>query len=175
MTYRKGNKITALVVEDEERIAAGICNKITGMDDSFEIIGRASNGEEALEIIENLHPQVVFTDIAMPVMDGMELAKNIRRNSPNTIVVIISGFSDFTYAQQSMKYGVFNYLLKPLQDDALQETLFDIKKVFPDLMCVKTDIFSILTDTRLLQGTQKNFFLLIFRLEMLFIIWQMKK
>lgn len=128
MASEKRGRLRTLVVEDEEKIAAGICSRIESLDDEFMIVGTAANGEEALEKIEKLHPQVVFTDIAMPVMDGMELARQIKRLSPHVIVVIISGYSDFSYAQQAIRYGVFNYLLKPLQDDALLESLFDIKK-----------------------------------------------
>lgn len=128
MNLENRNEIRTLVVEDEEKIAAGICAKISSLDSDFVVVGQAYNGKEALEMIEALHPQVVFTDIAMPEMNGMELARQIRKRSPNMVIVIISGYSDFSYAQQSMKYGVFNYLLKPLQDDALLETMFDIKK-----------------------------------------------
>lgn len=128
MNHENRNKIRTLVVEDEEKIAAGICSKISGLDSDFVIVGRASNGKEALELLNTRHPHVVFTDIAMPEMNGMELCRQIRRSNPNTVIVIISGYSDFSYAQQSIKYGVFNYLLKPLQDDILLETMFDIKK-----------------------------------------------
>lgn len=128
MNHENKNEIRTLVVEDEEKIAAGICSKISGLDPDFVIVGKASNGKEALELLNTCHPHVVFTDIAMPEMNGMELSRQIRRSSPNTVVVIISGYSDFSYAQQCMKYGVSNYLLKPLQDDVLLETLFDIKK-----------------------------------------------
>lgn len=128
MNQENKNEIRTLVVEDEEKIAAGICSKISGLDGDFVIVGRASNGKEALELFHTCHPHVIFTDIAMPEMNGMELSRQIRRLSPNTVVVIISGYSDFSYAQQCMKYGVSNYLLKPLQDDTLLETLFDIKR-----------------------------------------------
>ena len=68
------------------------------------------------------------TDISMPVMGGMELIKAVRDNYPSTVIVIVSGYSDFAYAQQAIRYGVSNYLLKPLENDSLIETLFDIKK-----------------------------------------------
>lgn len=126
--YKTEKIIRTLVVEDEKRIAEGICAKIEELDSDFVVVGQALNGKEALEKIESLHPHVIFTDIAMPEMDGMELSRQIRKISPNTIIVIISGYSDFTYAQQSIRYGVFNYLLKPLQEDMLLETMFDIKK-----------------------------------------------
>ncbi len=122
------NRITTVVVEDEEKIRDFICAKIVSLDDDFEIVGRAGNGREAMELIQALRPQVVFTDICMPVMGGMELIKEVRQLNPKTIVVILSGYSDFTYAQQAIRYGVMNYLLKPIEDDMLLEQLFDIKK-----------------------------------------------
>lgn len=125
---REKGKIRTLVVEDEPKIADGICGKITFLDQDFLIVGKAFNGKEALEKIEETHPHVVFTDISMPEMDGMELSEKIRRRNPNIIVVIVSGYSDFTYAQKAIRYGVFNYLLKPLQEESLLETMFDIKK-----------------------------------------------
>lgn len=121
-------RIRSIVVEDEQKILENICNKIVSLDSSFEIVEKACNGQEAIEKIEQLRPQVVFTDISMPVMDGMKLIRRIKEISPNTIIVIISGYSDFSYAQQAIRYGVFNYLLKPLENDVLMETLFDIRK-----------------------------------------------
>lgn len=130
MKRAENYKIKTIVVEDEKRILSHICNKIITLDDAFDIVETAHNGQDAIEKIEALRPHVVFTDICMPVMDGMELIQRIKRINPNTAVVIISGYSDFKYAQQAIKYGVFNYLLKPLEDTTLLETLYDLKKNF---------------------------------------------
>ena len=127
MPENNRNEIRVLVVEDEEKIALSICKKISSRASDFTIVGVAHNGEEALKMIGKFRPQVVFTDIAMPIMGGMELVRRIRSGNSNIIIVILSGYSDFSYAQQAIRYGVFNYLLKPLEDDALQETLFDIR------------------------------------------------
>lgn len=121
-------KIKTLVVEDEKKILNYICNKIVQLDDAFEIIDTAYNGQEAMDKIVKHRPHVVFTDISMPVMGGMELIKKIRHINPHTIIVIISGYSEFSYAQQAMRYGITNYLLKPLEHNLLAEALFDIKK-----------------------------------------------
>lgn len=128
MKKTESYKIKTIVVEDEEKILEHICNKITALDSSFEIIATAHNGQDAIEKIVAQRPHVVFTDISMPVMDGMQLIQQVKQLCPNTRIVIISGYSDFSYAQQAIKYGVFNYLLKPLKDDLLLETLFDIKQ-----------------------------------------------
>lgn len=124
----QSSRITTVVIEDEQKIRQIICDKITAADGDFEIVGQAANGQEAVLLVEKLRPQVIFTDICMPVMDGMELIKMVRQLSPKTVVVIVSGYSDFSYAQQAIKHGVFNYLLKPIEDDVLLELLLDIKK-----------------------------------------------
>ena len=121
-------RIRTMVVEDEEKILNNICTRIESLDNAFEIVARAENGQEAIDRIEQFRPQVVFTDISMPVMGGMELIRRIRQVNPSTVIVIISGYSDFTYAREAIKYSVFNYLLKPLEDEALAETLFDIRQ-----------------------------------------------
>lgn len=120
--------IKAVIVEDERKIAENIKNKIETLDAEFKVTALAENGQMALESIEINMPQVVFTDISMPVMNGLELARRIQERFPNVVVVIISGYSDFEYAQSAIRHGVFNYLLKPIEDEMLRETLADIKK-----------------------------------------------
>ncbi len=128
MTTDPSGHIQAIVVEDELKIGTYIKHKIEYLDSSISIAGVAENGREALKLIEQFEPQVVFTDISMPVMDGLELSRIIRNTYPGLIVVIISGYSDFTYAQKAMQYGVFNYILKPLEDEKLSDVLLEIKK-----------------------------------------------
>lgn len=128
MKERLGQAIRAIVVEDEEKIGRYIGNKIESLDASVSVAGLAANGAEALALIEKCRPQIVFTDISMPVMDGLELAKAIRYHYPGIAVVIISGYSEFSYAQQAIQYGVFNYILKPIEEEELADTLYDIRK-----------------------------------------------
>lgn len=89
----------------------------------FEVL-EATNGEEAIRIIERENPQIVFTDIMMPGMDGIELLKWIHAQAETTKVIIISGYNDFQYARQALKYGGFDYILKPLDEDELAETFY---------------------------------------------------
>lgn len=120
-------KIRVLIAEDEELIRVGIAAKIKELDTDFEIIGEVSDGAAALEAVRQMSPQVVFTDIKMPVMDGMELIRNISLSYPTVKTVILSGYSDFTYTQRAIRYGVFNYLLKPVENEALRDVLNDLK------------------------------------------------
>ena len=91
--------IRALVVEDEPMILKYIVKKINELDKGFEVIDTAINGQEALKKIYELRPDVVYTDIRMPVMDGIALVKNLRVSFPDMPVVILSGYSDFEYMQ----------------------------------------------------------------------------
>ncbi len=120
--------IKAVVVEDEVKLGTYISSKIEIMEPLISVVGMAGDGRSALDLIEKHHPQVVFTDISMPVMDGLELARRIKHSYPGMAVVIISGYSDFAYAQQAIQYGVFNYLLKPVEDEKLSDVLYDLRK-----------------------------------------------
>lgn len=102
-----------LVVEDE-LIARQALRYIIGLQrDRFEIVGESSNGQEALQMIETLKPDVVITDIVMPVMDGVELTKQIVLKYPHIYTIVISGHDEFDYVKSTFQYGVVDYILKP--------------------------------------------------------------
>lgn len=120
-------KIRLVLAEDEEVIRAGIARKIAALDGSFEIAALAGNGREALEAVRRLQPDAVLTDIKMPEMDGLSLIEEMSRCFPEVKVVILSGYDDFSYMQQAIRFGVCNYLKKPVEQEALQEMLQALK------------------------------------------------
>jgi YesN/AraC family two-component response regulator len=116
-------RYSVLVVEDESLIAKNIGKKIEQLNPSFEVVGIASNGLEGLKFTEEYLPNVILTDIRMPEMDGLSLAKQVHEKYPFILFVIISGYNDFSYAKEAMQYEVSNYLLKPVNYDELAITL----------------------------------------------------
>lgn len=120
-----GNKIIfkVVVVEDEELILNNIVKKIHNLNLGFEVVGKAQDGKEGLEMIDRLIPDLVITDMKMPVMDGLEMIKIISSKYPYIKKIVVSGFDDFVFAQQAMKYDVRDYLLKPLKINELTDVL----------------------------------------------------
>lgn len=102
-----------LIVDDEVLIRQGIKHYVNWEEEGFTMIGEASNGEEALAIIEKENPHIVITDIVMPIMDGIELTKKVKEEYPEIEVIILSSFSDFDYVRSTFQSGVADYILKP--------------------------------------------------------------
>ena len=96
-------------------------------DLGFELVGEAADGEMALPLLLRQKPDLLITDIKMPFMDGLTLAKVAKKEIPGLKVVILSGYDDFNYAKQAINIGVEDYLLKPITKNALIERLTEIR------------------------------------------------
>lgn len=120
--------LKVLITDDEMQIRQGLRMKVDWEEEGFEIIGEASNGQEALEILKSTKVELVITDMRMPIMDGLELARQCQQEFPHVKVIVLSGYSDFEYVRGSMKEGVKDYLLKPVAPDELEESLRKIRK-----------------------------------------------
>lgn len=120
--------IESLVVEDEALMRRTVIKRLEASPVGFQVVGEAKNGREALKLIRLLQPKVVFSDVYMPVMDGLELARILQMEFSEIRVVIISGHRDFEYAQKAIRYGVVNYLIKPLEPKALDEVLTSLRE-----------------------------------------------
>lgn len=112
-----------LIVEDERLIRRNLIKKITGLNLPLALIGEAANGLEAIRIIQENCPDIVITDIIMPQCDGLELTEYLYQNYPSVKVMILSGYSDFNYAQKAIRFSVKDYLLKPTTPEALSAAL----------------------------------------------------
>lgn len=115
-----------VIVEDEIKIREGMGKLIESQTDHI-VLGEAVNGAEGLEMILRFKPDLVITDIRMPVMDGLEMMREICAQKLSVHVVILSGYSEFDYAKKAIQYGVDDYLLKPLAADDVREMLGKIE------------------------------------------------
>lgn len=115
------------LVEDEIVVREGIRNNIQWEQYGFSYAGDAPDGELALPLIRQIQPDLLITDIKMPFMDGLALSELVRKELPRTKIVIISGYDDFTYAQQAIRMGVEQYLLKPVIKEKMVELLVSLQ------------------------------------------------
>ena len=111
------------LVDDEIAIRENLRNSFPWEANGFQLVGEASDGEMALPMIRDLNPDILLTDIRMPFMDGVQLCKEVKRAMPWVGIVILSGFDDFSYAQQAISLGVKEYLLKPITAQELGKAL----------------------------------------------------
>ena len=115
--------VKLFLAEDEIAMREGIKRNIPWEDIGVEFCGEASDGELAWPVILEQRPDIVITDIKMPFMDGLQLAGLIRRELPDTRIVILSGYSEFEYAQEALRIGVTEYLLKPITPRQLRDVI----------------------------------------------------
>ncbi|MBB3112656.1 two-component system response regulator YesN [Paenibacillus phyllosphaerae] len=116
-----------LLVDDEIDVREGLLHEIDWEAHGFTVVDTAENGREAMELVERLTPDVVLTDISMPFMDGLALSEWIRREYPNTRIVLLSGFDEFEYAQRAIKLEVEEYVLKPFDGEQITQTLDKVR------------------------------------------------
>ena len=112
-----------VIADDENRICRLIQALVDWDEIGLELAGFASNGIEALALLKREHPDILITDIRMPGCDGLDLIRRAHEICPDLQIVIISGYANFSYAQAALKYGVYDYLLKPINKEELCETL----------------------------------------------------
>lgn len=117
-----------LIADDEERICELIKFLGNFQEEGMECLPFARTGKEALERVEKEMPELLITDIKMPVFSGLYIAKEIARKKLRTKVIIISAYSDFSYAKEGIQAGVSDYLLKPIKKRELQESVRKIKE-----------------------------------------------
>ena len=104
-----------LIVDDEPVIAEGLKKIVDWEKYNCVVAGTASSGKEGLAMVEKCQPDILFTDIRMPGMDGLTMLAALRSEHKNLQVIILTGYRDFDYARQALNLGVFRYLVKLLQ------------------------------------------------------------
>lgn len=123
-----------LIVDDEILVRQGIKYVLDWEREGFQIVGEAANGQEALNSLQTLRPHIIITDIVMPVMDGEELTRLVKRDYPATEVIVLSSFSEFHYVRSTFQNGVADYILKPkLEAGSLLQVLQKTRERIPGL------------------------------------------
>lgn len=117
------------LVEDEVIMRQGIKNNIPWRDYGYEFVGEASDGELAYPLILKTKPDILITDIKMPFMDGLELSRLVKKELPDTKIIVLSGYDEFDYAKQAISIGITDYLLKPVSSAQLLEAVDKVKVI----------------------------------------------
>jgi len=112
-----------LLVDDKANVVKGIMKMADWTSYNIEVMGSASNGREALALMRENVPDIIITDIYMPIMDGLELSRAVLKKRPCSKIILLSGYDKFEYAQKAIELGIFKYLLKPVGIDKIVEAV----------------------------------------------------
>lgn len=129
-----------IIVDDESEIRNGLLEIIDWEKEGFVVVGEAENGLDALQLAETTPIDLVITDIRMPFMDGLEMAKEIRKLQPMVSFIILSGFDDFEYTRQAIQIRISDYVLKPVSSDDLIPILRSVKASMDERFAQHRDV-----------------------------------
>ena len=121
------NILKAIIVDDEYLIRDLLKKAVDWKSISIEIAGEASNANEGLKLIDEIMPDIVFTDIYMPIMDGLEFSRLVLEKYPQIKIVVLTGYDEFEYAQKSVKIGVAEFILKPIDDEEIKKAAIKLR------------------------------------------------
>lgn len=124
--------LKVFLAEDEFIIREGIKNNIDWQAHGYEFCGEAGDGELAFPLIQRTKPDILITDIKMPFMDGLALSRLVKKELPDTEIVILSGYEEFDYAKEAIQIGVARYLLKPINGEALLQEVDSVAEVIQE-------------------------------------------
>ena len=122
-----------VIADDEPKIRRGIEGILDWNDFNIDIVGEAEDGELALEVIQEKKPDIILLDINMPFLSGLNLLERLKDINNKSIVIIISGYDDFSYAQKALRFNVFDYILKPVNkksmEDIITKAVYKLNKI----------------------------------------------
>jgi len=119
--------LKVVIVDNSYNARRDIDKKIKWVQSDFELVGEANNGEEALSLLHHVNPHVIFTEVRMPIMDGMKFIEAAKKRWPNVKYVIVSKYDNFEYLRQAMKVGAYDYILKPVKAEEINQVLVRAK------------------------------------------------
>lgn len=138
---------TFIVVDDEPLIRKGLLKKLDTSEHSLQLLGEADNGADALELIESFRPDIVFTDMRMPEVDGKWLIRTVSERYPHIKLIVISGHTDFDYMQEAISAKVVQYLLKPFSRDEVQHALQQAIHTLEQERSLKQEVVQLTVET----------------------------
>ena len=146
-------KLTAMVVEDE-----GVANELLSstFKNFFSDVSSAFNGKQAIEMFERLKPDIIFVDIVMPEMDGIELSRKLREMNPNQIIIVISASNDIQKISESIEIGVNSFIQKPIDTKKIIELLSNVTALISKKKKIETKTFSISLPLNLYELVDEN-------------------
>ena len=112
-----------ILIDDEPLIVEGLKKVVRWEEYQCTVVATAEDAEKGAELIRTLHPDILFTDIRMPGVDGLTMLAGLRSEFPDLQVTVLTGFRDFAYAQEAIRLGVARFLLKPSKMDEIREAL----------------------------------------------------
>lgn len=116
----KGNVV---IVEDQPNFRKGLIKMFEEGQIGWNVVGEASNGQDALALVDRVKPDLVLTDIRMPVMDGIEFVGHLRKHYPDLLVIILTGYKNFEYAQAAVRLGALDLLIKPCTEQDVMQVM----------------------------------------------------
>lgn len=132
--------LKVMLADDEAIIRDGMRKAIPWDDLELEFVGAAADGREALQLAVESKPDIIITDIAMPYLNGLEFIEELRKHYEDNYIIIVSGYDEFDYAKQCIKLGVVEYVLKPIDLDALIKILNNIKEDYEEKKKSKQEV-----------------------------------
>ena len=124
--------LKVLIVDDEELVRRGIVMETDWRRIGCMVVAEAENGKEGLAMVEKYQPDVIVTDIRMPVMTGLEMVKAARDGGCKAKVIFLTAYNDFEYARDALKLGAADYLLKPFEDGELETVISQICEIYAE-------------------------------------------
>lgn len=120
--------LKVLIVDDEVLVRRGIVLGVDWASMGCVVVGEAANGEEGLAAVERFSPNLIITDVRMPRMDGIEMMNRLREKGCRAHVIVLTAYSDFSYARSALQFGADDYLLKPFQDRELAAAIDKVRR-----------------------------------------------
>lgn len=133
---------TYIIIDDESLTRKGTRKKLEPLGDTLTCSGEAANGKDAMELIWNVDPDIIITDMNMPVMDGTEFLPLLSKSYPNKQIIVISGYKDFDYTKQAIMAKAINYILKPFSREEIQSSALHAIEMIRDKANIQAEIVS---------------------------------